>query len=372
MFSFHSHSGQFCMHAKGTLEQVVQSAIDRRFTTYGLSEHMPRYKPDQLYPEESHLTVQDLENMYDQFLQEAVRLQSKYQDQICLLIGLETEYFNRESISLVRNLRQPHRQYQLQPSQDNNDFSSTDSPKTTTMVIDLPQVQYIVGSLHHVHGVPLDFSQELYLKALETVGQGSWEILFREYFDAQFELLQGLEPEVVGHLDLVRIFFGAIKGCHHHSHDHTDGKEGAQESNQNRLTDDLWQLVKRNVDFVIGYGGLFELNSRAWKKGLADAYPQRDILEYILSKNGRVTLSDDSHGPDDVGMFFNPELKHYLEQMKIDQVYYLAPNQGGSSRQIEEQDAQVYKTNASPETGSFQHVHVRSVPTSSLNFYNSK
>lgn len=52
MFSFHSHSGQFCMHAKGTLEQVVQSAIDRRFTTYGLSEHMPRYNPDQLYPEE--------------------------------------------------------------------------------------------------------------------------------------------------------------------------------------------------------------------------------------------------------------------------------------------------------------------------------
>lgn len=43
------------MHAKGTLEQVVQSAIDRRFTTYGLSEHMPRYNPDQLYPEEVHL-----------------------------------------------------------------------------------------------------------------------------------------------------------------------------------------------------------------------------------------------------------------------------------------------------------------------------
>ncbi|KAF9351235.1 histidinolphosphatase, partial [Mortierella sp. AD094] len=61
MFSFHSHSGQFCMHAKGTLEQVVQSAIQRRFTTYGLSEHMPRYKAEQLYPEESHLTTRDLE-----------------------------------------------------------------------------------------------------------------------------------------------------------------------------------------------------------------------------------------------------------------------------------------------------------------------
>ncbi|KAF9907016.1 histidinolphosphatase [Linnemannia zychae] len=358
MFSFHSHSGQFCMHAKGTLEQVVQSAIDRRFTTYGLSEHMPRYNPDQLYPEESHLTIKDLENMYDQFLQEAGRLQSKYQDQICLLIGLETEYFDRESINLVRALRQPLRQYQL--------------------TIELPQVQYIVGSLHHVHGIPLDFSQELYLSALETVGKGSWEVLFREYFDAQFEMLQGLEPEVVGHLDLVRIFFSTIKGCHHaHTHDssqgydHTaDGQESNQ--NQNKLTEELWTLVKRNVDYVIGYGGLFELNSRAWKKGLADAYPQRDILEYILSKNGRVTLSDDSHGPDDVGMFYNPELKQYLEHMKIQQVYYLAPNRAIPAHGVTEGSEQVYKTKASAETGSFQHVHVRAVPTASLNFYHSK
>ncbi|KAF9930553.1 histidinolphosphatase [Linnemannia zychae] len=344
------------MHAKGTLEQVVQSAIDRHFTTYGLSEHMPRYSPDQLYPEESHLTVENLKDMYDQFLQEALRLQSKYKDQITLLIGLETEYFNKDSIALVRALRQPHRQYQLR------DSSAT---ATVPTAIDLPQVQYIVGSLHHVHGVPLDFSQELYLKALETVGKGSWETLFQEYFNAQYDMLQGLQPEVVGHLDLVRIFFSAIKGCHH-GHNHNGDEKDEQETNQNRLTEQLWQLVKRNVDYVIGYGGLFELNSRAWKKGLADAYPQRDILEYILSKNGRVTLSDDSHGPDDVGMFYNPELKQYLEQMKIDKIYYLAPNQQAVGK--EQGDGKIYTTNVLAETGSFQHVQVRAVPMASLNF----
>jgi histidinol-phosphatase (PHP family) len=136
--------------------------------------------------------------------------------------------------------------------------------------------------------MPLDFSQELYLKALEEVGKGSWETLFREYFDAQYEMLQGLEPEVVGHLDLVRIFFGAIPGHHHHHHHHDCHAEDDNEDlgNENQsilpqsgLTEELWGLVKRNVDFVIAYGGLFELNSRAWKKGLADAYPQRDILE---------------------------------------------------------------------------------------------
>eukprot|EP00045_Choanoeca_perplexa_P004120 m.35594 g.35594 ORF g.35594 m.35594 type:complete len:77 (-) comp12404_c0_seq2:113-343(-) len=52
MWSFHSHSGQFCKHAAGTLEEMVLQAIKLGFTHYGLSEHMPRYRGIDLYPEE--------------------------------------------------------------------------------------------------------------------------------------------------------------------------------------------------------------------------------------------------------------------------------------------------------------------------------
>ncbi|GJJ75585.1 histidinol-phosphatase (PHP family) [Entomortierella parvispora] len=347
MFSFHSHSGQFCMHAKGTLEQVVNSAVARGFTHYGLSEHMPRYQPDQLYPEESHLTVKDLEQMYDRFLVEASRLQTKYSSQICLLVGMETEYFGPASIDYVRKLRQ-----------DRQDMVSSSSPAKL-----LPRVQYIVGSLHHVRGIPLDFSTELYLKALEMVGEGSWEQLFKVYFDAQFEMLQGLQPEVVGHLDLVRIFFGAIPQCSHHQHDSQPGTL-PPEAAANVLTDELWSLVRRNIDYVISYGGLFELNSRAWKKGLADAYPQRDILQYIIEKEGRITLSDDSHGPDDVGMFYDPELKRYLEQMKIEKVFYLVP------ASLDPKPA--HPTQARKETMSFQHVVVQAMDLAELRFFSKE
>ena len=51
-FSHHSHSGQFCRHAKGSLSQVIESAISKRFRTFGLSEHCPRYRTVDLYPEE--------------------------------------------------------------------------------------------------------------------------------------------------------------------------------------------------------------------------------------------------------------------------------------------------------------------------------
>lgn len=52
MFSHHSHSGQFCKHASGTLEEVVLEAIRKGFSVYGLTEHVPRYRKEDLYPEE--------------------------------------------------------------------------------------------------------------------------------------------------------------------------------------------------------------------------------------------------------------------------------------------------------------------------------
>ena len=56
-FSFHSHSGQFCKHAFGSLEEIVVLAIRTGFTHYGLSEHMPRYRQEDLYPEEVEVCI---------------------------------------------------------------------------------------------------------------------------------------------------------------------------------------------------------------------------------------------------------------------------------------------------------------------------
>lgn len=56
-FSYHSHSGQFCHHGYGELEQVVQQAIKKNFKIYGLTEHMPRFDQSELYPEELEVGI---------------------------------------------------------------------------------------------------------------------------------------------------------------------------------------------------------------------------------------------------------------------------------------------------------------------------
>lgn len=275
-YSYHSHSGQFCKHGYGLLEDVVKEAIRKGFRAYGLSEHMPRYTDSELYPEEIEAccTPQTLEKTYAEFQVEARRLKELYKDQILLLVGAEIEFINKDYDHHVKHLRETY------------------------------TADYVVGSLHHVNSVPIDFSPELYTKALDQVS-GSLTDLYTRYFDEQYIMLQSVRPEVVGHFDLIRIF--------------------ADQSiaDKTLLEPKVWERVIRNIDYIVGYGGLFEINSRAYKKGLRDAYPQRDIIQVIQEKGGKFTLSDDCHGPNDVGLFYE-KLPAYLSETGINTLYYLA------------------------------------------------
>ncbi|KAJ3159698.1 histidinolphosphatase [Irineochytrium annulatum] len=280
----HSHSGQFCLHAKpGSLEDVVQRAIAMRFVTYGLSEHMPRTRMQDLYPEESHLQPEDTQATFRAYYVEARRLQAKYADQIALLVGMETELIHDKTLDEINEIQR-----------------------------ELP-LDYLVGSVHHVLGHPIDFDEVMY-KAAEDAAFAKWstpcpgicktEAVFREYFDAQYELLARIKPVVVGHLDLIRVF----------RQDHA-------------LSLVVWEKIRRNIQLIKDYGGIVEVNSRAWKKNILDAHPQSDIMKVLIEEGVRLTLSDDSHGPNDVGLNFG-KLKEYMADANVEEIYY--PRRTGS------------------------------------------
>jgi histidinol-phosphatase (PHP family) len=47
----------------------------------------------------------------------------------------------------------------------------------------------------------------------------------------------------------------------------------------------------------------------------------------ILAKGGKLTLSDDCHGPQDVGMHYD-KLFAYLQELGINSIHFLAKDQG--------------------------------------------
>ncbi|KAJ8324686.1 hypothetical protein O5D80_006929 [Batrachochytrium dendrobatidis] len=278
------------MHAAGQLEDVVKRAIELGFQVYGLTEHMPRTRLQDLYPEESHLTPSDLAILFSDFYIHAQALQAKYKDQITLLIGMETELIHEATLGEIKSICQ----------------------KTL--------FDYLVGSVHHVRGFPIDFDEPGFTKLekhlVDQIAFGSnqtvasdllkdasigTEMAFQEYFDAQYSLIDQIRPAVVAHFDLVRLFRPTFP-----------------------LSQQVWTKIDRNIQLISQYGGLVEINSRAWKKQLRDAYPQRDILKKMIDAGLRFCVSDDSHGPKDVGMHYD-RLAVYLAEMGIHEISYPTP-----------------------------------------------
>jgi histidinol-phosphatase (PHP family) len=156
-------------------------------------------------------------------------LQSLYASDIKLLIGTEVDWIRSSSKEFIHTLLDGYR-------------------------FDL-----FIGSVHHVHTVPIDFDRNMYLRAREIAG-GTDERLFEDYFDLQLDMLQALKPPIVGHFDLIRLL------------------SDAQNASLKRW-DGVWQKALRNLDFIAEYGGIIELNSAALRKGMEEPYPQADICK---------------------------------------------------------------------------------------------
>ncbi|KAF2684368.1 histidinol-phosphatase [Lentithecium fluviatile CBS 122367] len=271
-YSHHSHSGQFCGHAKNTLEEMVQTAIAKGFHTFSLTEHIPRPLED-FYPEEEDVhSVESLAKLFDDFLTEAVRVKKVYASQIKILIGFESEWIRPSTLETIRAILA--------------NFS----------------FDFFMGSVHHTHTYPIDFDRAAYEKAREAAG-GTDERLFEDYFDSQFEMLRVLQPPVVGHFDLIRLLSD-------HRDLHFRDMEG------------VWKRIERNLKLVATYGGILELNSSGLRKGLAEPYPCLPICQRFLRMGGRFAMSDDSHDVGQIGTHY-PRLLEFIQNAGVEEVYYV-------------------------------------------------
>jgi histidinol-phosphatase (PHP family) len=210
-------------------------------------------------------------------------LREKYADRIKILIGFEGEWI-RPSYSVLME-----------------ELASN------------PVIDFYIGSVHHIHGIPIDYDAVFYRKAREVAG-GSDENLFEDYFDAQFEMLNALQPRVVGHLDLIRLLSDEPNG-------------------DLRRMKGVWGKVKRNLKVIVDQGGLVEVNTSALRKGLEEPYPSRSVCEEFLSMGGMLTLSDDSHGIAQVGTNYEKGIQ-YLESLGVNELYTLEGKTGAVDGQV--------------------------------------
>lgn len=228
------------------------------------------------------------------YIIEATRLRQLYASRIKILVGFECEWIRQSDLPFIKSLAAD------------------------------PAIDLFLGSVHHVHEIPIDFDRPMYEKAREEAG-GTDERLFEDYFDSQYDMLHDLRPPVVAHFDLIRLY--------------SDNKDTDLKSMPG-----VWKKVVRNLDYCARQGLMIEINSSALRKGLKEPYPGCSVCEAcvndpqhkfitneeqeFLKMDGKFTLSDDSHGLGQVGLNFQ-RVQEYLLDNGINEVWYFDRDANG-------------------------------------------
>lgn len=243
------HSGQFCAHAKDTLESVLLAYIERGYAWVGITEHMPPVADDFVYPEEQSagLNARALQARFADYMATCRRLQAKFAHAIRVYVGFETETYSG-SLDFAKTL------------------ISTFSP------------DYIVGSVHHVKDISFDMSKISYDAAAAACG--GIDGLYSAYFDQQYDMIQALKPRVVGHLDIIRIYDADYRS---------------------RLLKPLiWEKIVRNLKLIQHLDLILDFNLRPLSRGEKEPYLSAPILGKARDLGIAIVPGDDSHGLGDI------------------------------------------------------------------------
>lgn len=325
MHSHHSHSGAFCAHASPdtTPSSMLEVAYNKGFKSYCLSEHVPRSLESNLYPEEiqAGLLPSTLLQRFQEYLLEARKCANAWKGKMNVLVGAELENVDDECINYLQRV--------LDGTSITLDDNADKVEKGNGPSAGKFKVDYLIGSLHHVDSIPIDFNKETFELALahfqevEEMKSFKDNKLIRQrrahlrlilrYLERQRQLVDYFRPEVIGHFDLCRLFdFDTPMTI----------KSPQQDSQYADLVEQVDKAVARNIDLVCSYQGLFEVNSASIRKGWSTPYPGEDVLDIILSKGGRLCLSDDAHSHDQIGLNFN-ETKQYLKSKGVQEIWML-------------------------------------------------
>ncbi len=277
------HSGEYCDHAVGTLREVIEAAIFKGFETYGISEHAPRHGEIYRYANERALgwSLEKIIADFESYAAAIFSLAEEYGDRITLLRGYEIEVV-------------PHDIY----------------PRIMLDYRERFRFDYMIGSVHYLHDISIDSTVEEFDQVLAICG--GLDQLAVAYYESVSKMITDLEPEVVGHLDLVR------------KNGHLYGQLD---------TPSIREAADATLEVVRKHDCILDLNTAGWRKGLDSPYPAPWLLKRAHAMGIPFCFGDDSHGPELVGAGI-PEAREYLLANGIETVTVLQRNADSVQRKV--------------------------------------
>ncbi len=153
-------------------------------------------------------------------------------------------------------------------------------------------LDYTVGSVHFVEafedgkGWEIDGSHQVFLNGLQQIFGGDIEKAVSRYFELTRQMVEQECPDVVGHLDKIKI----------------QDEEGKLFSEQ---SDWYQKQVRQTLQIIADAGVIVEVNTRGiYKKKTSQTYPSTWVLKEMFKLNIPLTINSDCHHPDEITACF--------------------------------------------------------------------
>lgn len=225
----HNHT-KLCNHAQGEIYEYIEKAIQNGTKYFGFSEHAPMdFDPEYRVSFEQMKTYED----------EVLKAKEKYKDKIEILLGYEVDYLKGYMDERVLNA----------------------------------DVDYLIGSVHFIDEWGFDNPEFIGRYENENIDE-----VWQKYFNAVKEMADSKLFDIVGHLDLIKIF------------------KFMPNQNINEIAKEALAAIKK-ADMVL------EINMAGYRKPIAEPYPSLSLLKQANELGIPITFASDAHKPEQVSLY---------------------------------------------------------------------
>ena len=223
----HNHTTR-CNHAEGTIDEYIQKAIELGIDIYGFSEHAPMD-----FDEKYRLPFCDMQA----YTNDILTAKERYKNEIEILLGYEVDWLQGHIDKRVLEAK----------------------------------VDYLIGSVHFIDKWGFDNPEFI----------GGWkekdiDEIWKAYFEATEAMAKSGKFDIVGHLDLIKVF-----------------KYMPKKEIRLLAKDALHAIKKSNM--------VIEINTAGLRKPIGELYPSRALLEETYALGIPITFSSDAHAVEHIG-----------------------------------------------------------------------
>jgi len=229
IIDLHNHT-PLCNHADGELSEYIEKAILKKTKYFGISDHAPM----------------DFDTKYRMNFEQMLKyeksildVKEKYKDKIEILLGYEVDYLKNHMDKRVLEA----------------------------------DVDYLIGSVHFIDGWGFDNPEFIGHYESQDIDE-----IWQKYFDTIQEMAESKLFDIVGHLDLIKVF------------------KFMPNKNIIEIAKDALLAIKK-ADMTI------EINMAGYRKPVKEAYPSKELLQEAFKLEIPITFGSDAHTPEQVSLY---------------------------------------------------------------------